>query len=214
MARRRRALSTSLKGGAVILTLAVVGVAATSAAGALQGRQLFAARGDGQQSANVATPPVESSPGALVTDSVPMPVKNSPEGAPALAAAPEPAYETAAAPLVSEGRTELGDGLFAVRDGRSVTVHFDVPQARTRRRDKFDRIVRATLPRIYGDVAQSALDEIPPGEIVSPGTLPADLGQKGLRLALGDGASIELWPELRDANGGPLVVGYRAEVPR
>jgi hypothetical protein len=200
----------------VIISLAVVGVAATSAAGALQGRQLFAARGGEQPTpaASSAIPPVESSSGALAADSSMAREEASPESAAPVAAAPAPMYAMTAAPVVSEGRTELGDGLFAVREGRSVTVHFDVPAARTRRRDKFDRIVRATLPRIYGEVAQSALDEIPAGQIVSAGTLPADLEKKGLRLALGDSASIELWPELRDANGGPLVVGYRAEVPR
>lgn len=137
-----------------------------------------------------------------------------PDIAAPLAAAPSPNEPAVSAPILSEGRTELGDGLFAVRDGRSVTVHFDVPQARTRRRDKFDRIVRATLPRIYGPVAQAALDEVPTGQIVAVGALPADLEKSGLRLRLGDGAAIELWPELRDAQDGPLVVGYRAEVAR
>ena len=116
--------------------------------------------------------------------------------------------------MVGEGRTELGDGLFAVRDGRSVTVHFDVPQARTRRRDKFDQVVRATLPRIYGPVAQTVLDQIPQGDIVAAGMLPADLEKSGIRISLGDSLAIALWPELRDARGGPLVVGYRAEVGR
>jgi hypothetical protein len=137
-----------------------------------------------------------------------------PEIAAPLAAAPSPTEPAANAPIVAEGRTELGDGLFAVREGKSVTVNFDVPQARTRRRDKFDRIVRATLPRIYGPAAQAMLEEIPQGEIVKVGTLPADLEKSGVRIPIGDGASIALWPELRDARGGPLVVGYRAEVAR
>ena len=51
-------------------------------------------------------------------------------------------------------------------------------------------------------------------QILTVGTLPADLANSGLRIPLGDSASIELWPELRDAPGGPLVVGYRAEARR
>lgn len=197
-----------------MLALAVAGAIASSGAEALQGGQLLATRTDAGEAVQTSDP----APGttvAPVTDSVSSPVGDSvPDISAPLAAAPSPSEHPASEPIVSEGRTELGDGLFAVRDGGSVEVHFDVPQARTRRRDKFDRIVRATLPRVYGPVAERVLDSIPSGQIVAAGTLPADLEQSGLRLALGDSASIELWPQLRDARGGPLVVGYRAVVAR
>ncbi|HET7623287.1 MAG TPA: hypothetical protein VFK39_15380 [Gemmatimonadaceae bacterium] len=214
VARRRRALSTSLRVSAVVLALATMGAIASSGAEALQGRQLFAMRTAQPEAAPVAArsddishPAPANSSGAAVADS-------APAIAAPLATAPSPTEPSVTTPIVAEGRTELGEGLFAVRDGRSVVVNFDVPQARTRRRDKFDRIVRATLPRVYGPAAQATLDEIPQGEIVKPGTLPADLEKSGLRIPLGDSASISLWPELRDARGGPLVVGYRAEVAR
>ncbi len=197
-----------------MLALATIGAIASSGAEALQGRQLFAMRTaqPGPERASVhsesAQRPASSGPGAAANaDSVP-------EIAAPLATAPSPSEPAVSAPIVAEGRTELGDGLYAVREGESVTVNFDVPEARTRRRDKFDRIVRATLPRIYGPAAQAMLDEIPQGEIVKVGTLPADLEKSGVRIPVGDSASIALWPELRDARGGPLVVGYRAEVAR
>jgi hypothetical protein len=199
---------------AVLLALAIAGAIASSGAEALQGRQLLATRTAPAEPAHTS----DSASGTTVdapAGTLPDPTRDSvPEIAAPLAAAPSPNEPAVSSPIVSEGRTELGDGLFAVRDGRSVMVHFDVPQARTRRRDKFDRIVRATLPRIYGPVAQAALDGIPTGQIVAAGTLPTDLEKSGVRLPLGDSASIELWPELRDAHGGPLVVGYRVAVAR
>jgi hypothetical protein len=198
----------------VLLALAIAGAIASSGAEALHGRELLSAR-------TTPAEPVRTSDSASGTTvdvssgTLPAATRDSvPEIAAPLAAAPSPNEPAVSSPIVDEGRTELGDGLFAVRDGRGVTVHFDVPQARTRRRDKFDRIVRSTLPRIYGPVAQAALDGIPAGQIVAAGTLPAELEKSGLRLPLGDSASIALWPELRDAQGGPLVVGYRAEVAR
>ena len=198
----------------MVLALATVGAIASTGAEALLGRQLIAihaaprsttpAAPQGKIAADEAQPHHASS---AASDS-------TPEIAAPLAAAPSPNEPRVDVPIVDEGRTELGDGLFAVREGKSVTVHFDVSQARTRRRDKFDRVVRATLPRIYGPVAQAVLDQIPEGDIVAAGRLPADLQDSGIRIPLGDSATIALFPELRDARGGPLVVGYRAEVGR
>lgn len=197
---------------AVLIALAIAGAIVTSGAEVLQGRQLLAMRGNSSAQSQTA----DSASGATVGTSSGRLSTSTDDSVPDIAAppaaAPAPAESSVSEPIVSEGRTELGDGLFAVRDGTSVTVHFDVPQARTRRRDKFDRIVRATLPRIYGPVAQAALDQIPTGQILAVGTLPTDLEKSGVRVPLGDSASIELWPELRDAHGGPLVVGYRARV--
>src|SRR5205823_1353845 len=46
--------------------------------------------------------------------------------------------------ILPQGRTDLPDSLFAVRSGDTVVVHFDTSPARTRRGDKFERIVRQT----------------------------------------------------------------------
>ena len=214
IAGRRRALSVSLRVSAVVLAIASVGAIAGAGAGALQGRQLTAIHAAPRGSTPAAPHRESMADEAQSRSSARAPSDSTPEIAAPLAAAPSPNEPRVESPIVDEGRTELGDGLFAVREGRSVTVHFDVPQARTRRRDKFDRVVRATLPRIYGPVAQAVLDQIPEGDIIAAGRLPADLQDSGIRIPIGDSATIALFPELRDASGGPLVVGYRAEVGR
>lgn len=116
------------------------------------------------------------------------------------------------APAAAPGRIDLGNGLFAVRNGNQVTVHFDTPDTRTRRRDKFEHIVRQTLPEVFGALADSVLDRLPSGELVPPPELPADLSGRGIRLSLPDGRGITLWPETRPGRDGPLVVSYRASI--
>lgn len=223
LAGRARAFNLALRAGAIALGLATLGAVGTAGARALQSRLtpvrqgalLGAVPADTLSEIEGEAPPSLSPPSDSATGAVAQPsgVPDPPAAgvAPAAAAA---STRTASlpSPIVDQGRTDLGDGLFAVRDGTSVTVHFDVARARTRRRDKFDRIVRATLPRVFGSAAQSLLDRIPPGQLVASGTLPADLQSTGLRLDLTDGSILALWPETRPASGGPLVVAYRAEV--
>lgn len=219
----------ALRIAAIGLAVATIGAVGSAGASALQGRQVTATHtvlpsppSQEPASQSDGTPETEAEVQEETPFQASIPGHDDPtaDDAPAALAAAESRDEAPergalmGAPIVDEGRTDLGDGLFAVRDGASVTVHFDVPAARTRRRDKFDRIVRETLPRVYGPVAQALLDRIPQGEIVSPGTLPSTLQESGLRLALANGSALALWPEIRDANGGPLVIGYRAEVAR
>lgn len=118
------------------------------------------------------------------------------------------------APAVAEGRTELGDSIFALREGSIVTVHFDTPMGRTRRRDKFESMVRSTLPRIYGAAADSALAALPVGALTGAGDLLTELPANGIRLALSNGATLSIWPRTRPGRDGPLVVAYRAIVSR
>jgi hypothetical protein len=125
---------------------------------------------------------------------------------PALASTPSHA---APSPIIANGRTDLGDGLFAIRAGDTVTVHFDTPSTRTRRRDKFERVLRATLPKVYGAPADSLLAAIPVGALVPVGVLPAELSDRGLRLPPRDGRQLIIWPETRPGRDGPLVVAYR-----
>ena len=115
---------------------------------------------------------------------------------------------------MAEGRTALTEGVVAVRTGDTVAVHFDTPLARTRRADKFERIVRETLPRVYGAVADSALAALPAGRLAAAGDLLHDLPTRGVRLPTADGATLALWPETRPGRDGPLVVTYRATVAR
>jgi len=117
-------------------------------------------------------------------------------------------------PIVAQGATKLKDSVIAVRRGDSVVVHFDTPLGRTRRPEKFEQIVRATLPAIYGPMADSVLDRIPVGNLARTGDLLTDLPARGLRFSLGAGWALALWPETRPGQDGPLVVMYRALVTK
>lgn len=117
-------------------------------------------------------------------------------------------------PIVSQGTTLLADSLVAVRSGDSVTLHFDTPAARTRRPEKFEQIVRSTLPAIYGPSVSSLLARIPIGRLAQAGDLLTDLPTRGLRLSLGAGWMLGVWPEIRSGHDGPLVVTYRTLVMR
>lgn len=126
---------------------------------------------------------------------------------PAPAAVPRPVLR----PTIPEGRRELGDSMYAVREGASVSVHFDTETLRTRFDWKFEGVVRATLPLVYGDVTRAALDSIPSGTLVRGGDMLADLPTRGFPIAVGED-QLRVWPITRAGRDGPLVVGYRASV--
>jgi hypothetical protein len=117
-------------------------------------------------------------------------------------------------PIVSQGTTMLPDSLVAVRRGDSVTLHFDTPGTRTRRPEKFEQIVRSTLPAIYGPSVSSLLARIPIGRLAEAGDLLTELPTRGVRLSLGAGWILGVWPETRSGHDGPLVVTYRTLVMR
>ena len=116
------------------------------------------------------------------------------------------------APVIGEGQSDLRDGIVAVRGGNEVKVFFDKPHTRTRRPEKFETIVRGTLPQIYGAVADSALAAIPEGGLVPRDGLLTELPTLGLTIPLRDGVSLRVWPETRPGQEGPLIVRYRATV--
>lgn len=123
----------------------------------------------------------------------------------------------AAAPLsirVPEGRSDLPDSLIAERAGDSVVVDFDTPMTRTRRRDKFESVVRRTLPLVFSAPMDSVLRTIPEGAIVGGADLLTDLPKRGVHLRVADGWALDLWPETRPGQDGPLVVSYWARVAR
>lgn len=122
------------------------------------------------------------------------------------------AVATESAPLVAPGRTTLARGMFAERSGDTVTVHFDTRDARTRRSDKFENVVRQTLPAILGEPARLALARVPAGSLVAPGQLVEVAGSAPLQLPVGDGRIVMLAPGSRMGQDGPLVVSYRAVV--
>ena len=112
-------------------------------------------------------------------------------------------------PTIAEGRRQLGDSVFAIREGRQVTVHFDTETLRTRFDWKFEGVVRATLPLVFGPDARAALDSIPTGTLASGGQLMTELTRRGIPLRLGN-QTLTVWPVTRQGRDGPLVVGYRA----
>jgi hypothetical protein len=112
-------------------------------------------------------------------------------------------------PIVGLGESMITDSVKAIRTDTSVTVFFDLPMIRTRRADKFERFVRATLPAIFGAKLDSLLAEIPAGTIARQGDLLTELPSRGARLALSNGWNLTLWPETRPGQDGPLVVRYR-----
>jgi hypothetical protein len=115
-------------------------------------------------------------------------------------------------PKIAQGRTALGDGMFAERSDTGVTVYFDSPMTRTRRADKFERIVRLTLPVIFGPTADSVLAAVPNGALAGGADLLTELPSRGVHLPLPDGWALDLWPSTRVGRDGPLVVNYRAAV--
>jgi hypothetical protein len=129
-------------------------------------------------------------------------------------AAASPTGKSILTPVVPEGRTELRDGMYAVRAGDTVRVYFDGIMTRTRRRDKFELTVRNTLPAVYGVRADSLLASVRSGELTRGGDLITELPARGIRLALADGSALALWPETRPGRDGPLVVSYRATPAR
>jgi hypothetical protein len=174
-------------------------------------------RGDG--ASERASPAATEAPAAVVREAS-MRLASGPAETPSSAAAATFAPTAGAAeraaptPIVAEGRTELRDGIVAVRTGDTVAVHFDTPMTRTRRPEKFERIVRATLPEVFGTMADSALAATPAGRIASAGDLLTELPVRGVQLRTGDGDTLTLWPETRPGRDGPLVVTYRAAVVR
>jgi hypothetical protein len=115
---------------------------------------------------------------------------------------------------VPEGRTDLTESLVAERGGDSVVVDFDTPATRTRRRDKFEAVVRRTLPMVFGAPMDSVLRAIPDGGIAGGADLLDELPKRGVHLRVAQGWMLDLWPETRPGQDGPLVVSYRARVIR
>lgn len=101
-----------------------------------------------------------------------------------------------------------------MRAGDTVIVHFDTSPARTRRADKFERVVRQTLKSVFGPMADSALAPVAEGALASQRDLLADLPTRGIHLPVSNGWKISLWPETRQGVNGPLVVRYRTVVGR
>ena len=134
--------------------------------------------------------------------------------APAVASRPAAAVGLAVSPVVPVGRTALRDTMVAVRAGDTVRVSFDLELSRTRRPEKFEAIVRSTLPQVYGTAVDSALRALPVGALARAGDLVTTLPEQGFHIPLAGGQTLGVWPETRPGRDGPLVVAYRAVASR
>src|SRR4051812_22250444 len=162
-------------------------------------------------------PPTPPTPASAPAEGRGPPTPPAPRASPPPADAPVGPAAATQPPvpiLVSEGRTDLTETLIAERAGDSLVVDFDTPETRTRRRDKFEAVVRRTLPMIYGAPVDSMLHAIPEGGIVGSADLLTELPKRGVHLSLGDGRTLDLWPETRPGQDGPLVVTYWARIRR
>ena len=231
---RAKMFSHVMIGGAILGVIAVVASAATAA---FDGRQADAATAPATAapvtaSASLLAAPAPSAPAPAVESAQPalmqeVAATSVAVGTPALAitqpvvvSSPAPAPVAAKAapsappliPMVPEGTSPLADSMTVVREGDTMLVHFDTELGRTRRPEKFDAVVRATLVQIYGSPAESLLSTIPAGTIGRGGDLLAELPTRGIRLRAADGSTLALWPVTRPGRDGPLVVSYRAVV--
>jgi hypothetical protein len=217
------------RGGAAVLSLAVIAAVGVAAATALRARrgastpeptaQRDPAPADSADSAAVASDTLGSIPPApmVAKGNLPVPAATTP----AASAAPSPVRTSTAAPalaaalpLVPVGRTVLRDTMVAERAGDTVRVSFDLLLSRTRRPDKFEAIVRSTLPQVYGALVDSALRALPIGAVARAGDLITTLPETGFHIPIAGGRSIAVWPETRVGRDGPLVVAYRAIASR
>jgi hypothetical protein len=115
-------------------------------------------------------------------------------------------------PVLPQGQSSLPQGPTALRTDSLVTVSFDTPMIRTRIPAKFERLVRSTLPAVYGRSIDSVLSKIPEGGIARQGDLVSELPTRGVRIPVNSDWAITLYPETRPGQDGPLVVRYRVSV--
>jgi hypothetical protein len=214
-AKQRRMLA---RGGAAVLSLVVLaasGIAGATAWRARTGRNsassllvtadsiatTVAARDD---STGAAGPTPEQTVASAAMAAAP----SSPAPLPVSAVARQVAL------VVPVGRTALRDTMVADRAGDTVRVSFDLLLSRTRRPDKFEAIMRSTLPQVYGAAADSALRALPTGAVARAGDLIETLPERGFHIPLAGGRTIAVWPVTREGRDGPLVVAYRAVASR
>ncbi len=116
------------------------------------------------------------------------------------------------APVIPAGETTIREGVVASRTPDGVLVSFDAPMLRTRMPVKFEALVRATLPVLYGAVADSALAKLPDGGIARQGDLLNELPLRGVRIPASGGWTFVVYPETRPGQDGPLVIRYHVQL--
>ena len=205
--RRRRLMLRGAAGAIVVAT----GLAAT-ALGATALRDRTSGKGTPASAAKTAPEPTTATMDSAhsVTDA-PSPVSvQGPAVAPVAATTPSVPRQSPPAPIIQMGPSALAGGISAERTDTAVTLSFDQPMARTRRPEKFEQFVRATLPSIYGKKVDSALTAMPAGALAKQGDLITELPTRGMRIPVDSAWEIRVFPETRKGVEGPLVIRYRA----
>lgn len=200
--RRRRLL---LRGSAFSAILLVLGSVGTIGAVTLRRRSVPSrpeATARHQRTAAAPTPVIDS-PAVAMPAPKPIAVPSAP-----------PVVTTPLKPVLPEGTTTLTGGMTATRRDSVVVVSFDFAGARTRMPERFERLVRTTLPAVYGARADSAVRAIPDGGIARQGDLFTDLVERGARIPVSSGWAIALYPITRAGRDGPLVTQYRVTVTK
>jgi hypothetical protein len=219
-ARQRQMIARGAAATLVLGVIAAIGIAGATAIRARSGGKGNESRAPGDVPSPTPSPAaVDSAPspaGAPPVDTTTRSaVANTSKAtlSPTVPSAPTPPARASVglvAPLVPVVRTALRDTMVADRAGDTVRVRFDLMLSRTRRPDKFEAIVRSTLPQVYGAPADSALRALPVGAMARAGDLLTTLAEQGFHIPLPGGRTIAVWPETREGRDGPLVVAYRA----
>jgi len=211
---RERRKKVVLRASAVAVVAVTVGAIGVLGAAAIRGRGTTRPTEQRIAEARPKQPeiPVVTTPAPVAEVQVPAP-------APVVQQADTVAHANAVArskapfaPVVPQGQSSLPDGPTAVRADSLVTVSFDTPMIRTRIPAKFERLVRSTLPAVYGRSIDSVLSKIPEGGIARQGDLVSELPTRGVRIPVNADWTIALYPETRPGQDGPLVVRYRVSV--
>ena len=223
------------RGGVAVLSLVVIAAVGVTAATALRARRAPAAQSPAAEPLAVpaadsaatdpeltttdssSLPEVAEQPAASVTalQAAPVPAPTVPTVTPTALVSPSPTTTAKQVALVVPvGRSALRDTMVAERAGDTVRVSFDLLLSRTRRPEKFEAIMRSTLPQVYGASVDSALKALPVGAVARAGDLITTLPARGFHIPLTDGRTLAVWPVTREGRDGPLVVAYRAVAMR
>jgi hypothetical protein len=202
-----------LRGAAVTIVIAIFVTAGTVTASALHNRNaakdsVGAAQPSDSTTLATMSAPVDSGPAHDTTQIAAQPVLAGQPVAPAAIEAPTPPFEA----VVARGRSTLVGGATAVRGDSEVVVTFDNETMRTRRADKFEQVVRATLVSVYGAPMKDVLSSMPIGAFAEQGELLTELPSRGVRIPLNGAWMLRLFPETRPGQDGPLVIRYRVRI--
>jgi len=203
--RRRRLMLRGAAGAIVVAT----GLAATAFGATALRDRTSGKRGDTTASKPASEPTGVAADSAHVATDPATPPATPAAVASVAATKPAIAKPSAPAPIIQMGMSSLDGGVNAERTNAAVTLSFDLPMVRTRRPEKFEQFVRATLPSIYGKKIDSVLTTMPSGALAKQGNLLTELPSRGMRIAVDSAWEIRVFPELRQGVEGPLVIRYR-----